>query len=87
MNNLKKINVEICVGTACHLMGSNALVNMVETLSDEVKKHLNFKYSLCFGDCNKGHTPPIVRVNDTTYTSVTPEKLREIIFSCLEEIK
>lgn len=79
MENLKKFNVEICVGTACHIMGSNALVNMVENLSEDIKKHLNIKCSLCFGNCNKEQIPQIVKVNGITYTSVTPEKLKEII--------
>ncbi|MBT1247160.1 MULTISPECIES: NAD(P)H-dependent oxidoreductase subunit E [unclassified Thermosipho (in: thermotogales)] len=87
MDNPKKVDVEVCVGTTCHLMGSSILIDTIENLPEEVKEHLNFKCSLCFGDCNEGRTPPIIKVNKITYHGVTPEKLKEIIFSCLEEIK
>lgn len=87
MKSVKKIKVEICVGTACHLMGSNALINALENLPEDIKKYLDIECSLCFGNCHRGEEPPIVKINDKIYTSVTPEKLKEIISSFLEGIK
>ncbi len=81
---MKKLKVEICVGTACHIMGAHTLVEFVERLPAWVKERVDCSLSPCFGVCNEGKKPPLVRVNGEYYEDVTPEKLNEIIKIALE---
>ncbi|MBR5228029.1 MAG: NADH-quinone oxidoreductase subunit NuoE [Clostridia bacterium] len=77
-----KYNIQVCLGTACHVQGA-------QTLFDLVKEKLGIEdgqttedglFSLegvrCLGAC--GLAPAIV-VNSEVYGKVTPKKLEEII--------
>jgi len=79
-----KYNIQVCLGTACHVQGAG-------TLFEQVKKALNIEdgqttsdglFSLegvrCVGAC--GLAPAIV-VNNEVYGKVTPKKLEEILNS------
>lgn len=65
--------IEICVGSSCHLRGSEKLV---ELFTDEVQKRnleseITLTGSFCTGRCNRvGVT---VSIDDDVYTGVTPE--------------
>lgn len=71
------IIIQICVGSSCHLKGSQDIVQM---LQDEIARlHLEDEIilagSFCFGKCNRlGVT---VSVNDDVYTGITKENFRE----------
>lgn len=69
--------VQICVGSSCHIKGSQDIVNMLEEavekyhLADEVV----LSGSFCIGKCNRvGVT---VQVNDDVHTGVTRENFAE----------
>jgi NADH-quinone oxidoreductase subunit E len=77
-------HIQICRGTACHLVGSSTYLN-------ELEKHLKVKagstsrdrkFSLelmnCMGACESA---PVLRINETFYHHVTPEDLTRIIRS------
>ncbi len=81
---MDKIKVKICVGTTCHLMGSHALVTMIEELPSWMKEKIEFSYSPCFEVCNRGAQPPIVEINGEYMEDVTPDKLREKLEELLE---
>lgn len=79
-----RYHFQLCHGTSCHLFGS-------ATLLGELEKHLKIKagdvsrdgkFSLevvaCMGACSQA---PVIRVNETWYTHVTPETLCKIIRS------
>lgn len=83
-------HIRICRGTACHLFGSS-------TYQGELERQLRVKagqsskdrrYSLeisnCLGACDSA---PVVSVNDTVYTHVTPEMLTTIINGLKEKNK
>ena len=69
--------VQVCVGSSCHLKGSQ---DIVELLENAVKEHgivddVVLSGSFCIGKCNRvGVT---VQVNDDVHVGVTRENFRE----------
>lgn len=69
--------VQVCVGSSCHLKGSQDIVALFEKAVKEY--HIDDKVvlsgSFCIGKCNRiGVT---VRVNDDIHIGVTRENFRE----------
>lgn len=71
--------VKICVGSACHLKGSEELVELIKKeinqrrLEDEIILSAGF----CCGKCN--NTGVTVEVDDDIYTEITRERWHEFI--------
>lgn len=82
---LKSLVVEICVGTSCHLLGSQELFEAVEALPADQRKAVDLRGVACLQSCGKG---PSARVNGTVLTEMTPDRLvgvmRDLLF---EEVK
>ena len=77
-----KYLIMLCKGTACYVNGANAIADAV---SDELGIHDNettedglFSLSLvsCLGCCSLA---PVMMINDQTYGSLTPDKVRAIL--------
>lgn len=69
--------VQVCVGSSCHLKGSETIVEMLEAAIKEhhVEDEVVLTGSFCIGKCNRvGVT---VQVNDDIHVGVTPESFRE----------
>ena len=69
--------VQICVGSSCHLKGSEAIVEMLENAIAEyhIEDEVVISGSFCIGKCNRvGVT---VQVNDDVHVGVTRENFRE----------
>jgi NADH:ubiquinone oxidoreductase subunit E len=66
------IYLEICLGTACHLMGSEEIFASIEELPARIKSKVTVRGMHCLGACDQG---PNVRINGTIYHQMTPEKL------------
>lgn len=69
--------VQICVGSSCHLKGSQ---DIVEMLQDAVEKnHLSDDVTLagsfCTGKCNREGVTVVV--DDEIYTGITKENFKE----------
>lgn len=65
--------VQICVGSSCHLKGSEKLVELFQKAIAENKldDEVTLAGSFCTGKCNRvGVT---VTVDDDVFTGVTPE--------------
>nr|NQU89065.1 NAD(P)H-dependent oxidoreductase subunit E [Bacteroidota bacterium] len=73
--------IKVCHGTTCHMKACEAVIN-------EFEKQLNIRmgepagsklFSLettsCLGACGNG---PVVKINDTFYSDVTPQRVVEI---------
>ena len=73
---MKNVVLELCAGTACHVLGANSLSTFLQALSPEQKSNLRVCFTHCLGGCGQG---PNVKVNGKIYNRVTPDKLREII--------
>lgn len=69
--------VQICVGSSCHLKGSEQIVELMQKAVTEnhLETEITLAGSFCTGQCNRiGVT---VIVDDETYTGVTPETFNE----------
>ena len=65
--------VSICVGSSCHLKGSEEIVDLFNKAIEEngVDDDVILVGSFCFGKCNRlGAT---IGVDDDVYTGITPE--------------
>ena len=69
--------VQICVGSSCHLKGSQEIVNLMQNavaqhaLEDEVV----LMGSFCIGKCNRDGVT--VQIDDDIHTGVTPNNFNE----------
>lgn len=73
---MNSITVELCAGTACHIMGANPLSNLLQSLEPEFNCVVKVKFVHCLGNCGHG---PNVKIQGTLYSRVTSEKLLELI--------
>jgi NADH:ubiquinone oxidoreductase subunit E len=71
------VSVQICVGSSCHLKGSQAIVELLEKSIQEhnIENEVVLSGSFCIGKCNRvGVT---IQVNDNIHVGVTPENFKE----------
>ena len=69
--------VQVCVGSSCHLKGSEQIVELLESAIAEhhIEDDVVLTGSFCIGKCNRvGVT---VQVNDDVHVGVTTENFRE----------
>ena len=69
--------VQICVGSSCHLKGSQEIVELLESAVKEhhIEDDVVLSGSFCIGQCNRvGVT---VRVNDDVHVGITRENFKE----------
>ncbi len=66
--------VQICVGSACHIKGSEKLVELFQKAITENKldNEITLAGSFCTGRCNREGVT--VSIDDDVYTGITPEK-------------
>ena len=74
----KKINLKICVGTLCYVMGGAELKDAVESIPQDIAEHLNISYSPCLGNC-EGQRPPFIEINGKRIAGVSKTNLLQII--------
>ena len=71
------IIVQVCVGSACHLKGSQEIVELFQKAIEE--KHLEDEImlcgSFCMGKCNR--TGVTVQVDDEIYVGITTSGFKE----------
>ena len=71
------IFVQVCVGSSCHLKGSQDIVELFEKAVEEngLADEVVLSGSFCIGKCNRvGVT---VQVNDDVHVGITKENFRE----------
>ena len=69
--------VQVCVGSSCHLKGSQDIVELLEAAVEryQLEDEVVLSGSFCIGKCNRvGVT---VQVNDDVHVGVTREHFRE----------
>ena len=69
--------VQVCVGSSCHLKGSEEIVALLESAIAEhhIEDDVVLSGSFCIGKCNRvGVT---VQVNDDVHVGITTENFRE----------
>ena len=70
------VTVELCMGTSCHLMGTQELMDALDGLPVEQRQQLEIKGVTCFRNCSKG---PNVRINGMLLENATPDRLLEVL--------
>jgi NADH-quinone oxidoreductase E subunit len=82
-----KYHLMVCRGTACHVKGSNRVLEMAQkalklkpgqTSRDRL---FSLEVVACMGACGLS---PVVNINGEFYAKVTPQKLSKIIQECRE---
>ncbi len=69
--------IRICVGSSCHLKGSEEIVGLLQKEIGErgLDGRITLAGQFCSGNCNRiGVT---VQVDDEVYTGITPEHFHE----------
>lgn len=71
------IDIEICTGTTCFVMGGGHLMNLSSELPERLKRHVNISGSHCLGNCANpaGGKPPFATVNGRVIANATAESL------------
>ena len=78
--------VQVCVGSSCHLKGSETIVELFEAAISEhhVEDDVVLTGSFCIGKCNRvGVT---VQINDDVHVGVTRENFREFFNKNILEV-
>ena len=78
--------VQICVGSSCHLKGSQDIVELLEKAVEEnnIADEVVLSGSFCVGQCNRvGVT---VQVNDDIHVGITRENFAEFFKKNILEV-
>lgn len=69
--------VQICVGSSCHLKGSEEIIHLLKDAlaRNNLESEVTLAGSFCTGKCNRNGTTVIV--DDETYTGITKENFNE----------
>lgn len=68
--------IQICVGSSCHLKGSERLVELFQAAIAEHKldAEITLAGSFCTGQCNREGVS--ITIDDTVYPGITPESFQ-----------
>ena len=80
---MKKINVSICLGTTCFVIGSSKLQNLEDHLPADLLPFVEIKGVPCLNLCSnfKYTKAPYVKVDDEIISEATAEKILACITS------
>ena len=82
-----KIQIQVCRGTACHVKGSNRVLEMAQKLlklkpgQTSRDRLFSLEVVACMGACGLS---PVMNLNGEFYAKVTPKRLVKIIQECRE---
>jgi NADH-quinone oxidoreductase E subunit len=80
-----KYHIQVCYGTACHVLGASTVLSELEKLlkiSDgEVSKDglFSLEVQTCIGGCGQA---PVIAINEKYYGKITLDSLTDLIESC-----
>lgn len=75
---MEKINVKVCLGTTCFVMGSSNLQELIETVPEKYGDKVEVSGVPCLGLCSidwEYSRAPYVKVNDEVIYEATVEKV------------
>jgi len=83
---MKKIKVEICVGTTCYVLGAAELQELERFLPEELRGCVEVSGVSCLGSCKAGSygQAPFVRIDGEIMAQATVGGIIERIKSKLE---
>ena len=78
----KKVNVRVCLGTTCFVMGSANLQELIELVPRKYGDQVDVAGSPCLGLCSidwEFSKAPYVKVDEEIVNEATVEKVIEVI--------
>lgn len=74
----KELNITVCLGSSCFARGNEEHLSFIEQYVREnnLEAKIDISGSRCEGKCAQG---PNITINGTLYSSITREKLKEIL--------
>lgn len=84
---MKKVDVEICFGTTCFVMGGSQLQELESALPEKLKEKVNILPQNCMGLCReeKFNQAPYAKVNGQIVDSATIDKIIDSIKKAVDE--
>lgn len=84
---MKKLQLEICCGTTCYMLGANRLLNLENEMPSELRGKVEIKALPCMELCNDKELSgaPYVKLNGIVIENATEEKIYEKMRALLEE--
>ncbi len=81
---MEKIQLEICCGTTCYMLGASRLLNIENELPDELRDKVDVRALPCLGLCNDKELAgaPYVKINGEVMEKATSER----IFARMKEL-
>ena len=81
---MKKVQLEICCGTTCYMLGANRLLNIENDMPSELRGKADVRALPCLGLCNDKELAgaPYVKINGEVIEKATQEK----IYAKLKEV-
>ncbi len=77
---MEKVEIKICTGTMCHIMGGNELPELAHELQQKYSGRLVISGSSCMGYCkDKNLSPPFVEINGKRLENVSKETIIETL--------
>ncbi len=75
-----KIQISICTGTLCHVMGGSNLPGLKSLLPERIANRVEIRGSICMDACkDKSKQPPFVKIGDELVEAATVEKIIAIL--------
>lgn len=84
---MNTIQVEVCLGTTCYVLGAAKLAEMENRLPDELKHRVKIVGCPCLEVChdrNYGNAP-FVRIGDKIIENATVERVIEALWAAVGE--
>lgn len=78
---MKEVNVSICTGTTCYLMGAAHLLDIEDVLDPYVREHTRVCGAHCLGLCHDeaNGRPPFVKVGDRIIPNANLNKVLDAV--------
>ncbi len=74
---MKKLEVKICIGTTCYIMGASQLQHLEDYLAKEYLEYVDISGSQCLGCCQDKNydNAPFVKIGDDIMGNATIAKV------------
>ncbi len=85
---MKKVNIEICIGTTCFVMGASQLQGLEDSLPEDIADKVEIKEVRCMDFCKQqdhGYQKgPFVKINDKI---IGEANVSSVIYEIREALK
>lgn len=81
------INVDICMGTTCFVMGGSNLQGLDSMIKNKFKDRVTVNFKTCLGLCqnNEYNKAPYVKIGDDVVSGATVEQVLKVLESKIHE--